>query len=149
MALRRLRGMRAVMVLLWIAVAVPAVVAGVLTKNYLVIAIPIFISALGILVTLYVPSHPKADRSSEPLPPGKGLTLAFAVAACLWFTAWLSFNLKLDCADRANSIKYRVLCDFAFWGDYLGISRTYIVGSFLTLLGALCVLQAFQRWRLR
>ena len=137
------------MVLMWIAVAAPAVVAGVLTKNYLVVAIPILISALGIVVTLYVPGSRVAERPSAAPSPGKRFALAFAVAAAVWLMAWLSFNLKLDCADRTNSIQYRVLCDFAFWGDYLGISRTYIVGSFLTLLGVLCVLEAVHKSRLK
>jgi hypothetical protein len=136
------------MVALWAAVALPAVVAGILTKNYLVVVLPILISGLGIFLTAYVPSPKPRNELKGPLPSKQRLALGLAAAGGVWIMAWLSFNLRLDCgAGSANSIGYRALCDFAFWGDYLGVSRTVVVGCFLTLLGALCVFQGLQQWR--
>ena len=140
--------MRRLIVALWIAVALPAVVAGILTKNYLVVAIPVLISALGIYVTAYVPSRNPQPESKRPLPPSYRLTVGLVAAGGAWLMALLSFSLRLDCiAGRANSIAYRALCDFAFWADYLGVSRTVVVGWFLTLLGAVCAFQALQQWQ--
>src|SRR5262245_28648157 len=121
---------RTLMMVGWVALATPPVVAGILTRNYVVVAIPMVIAGLGIVLQLPGrPGSPELKAQYGIVGAGMTAILVFVTAAAL-FGGFVLAYLELFEPRRPGRAFYDLVYDLStlVLGPVGGVLFWFVLG---------------------